>query len=86
MDMVPRPTGLLPCPPVVDKRTFFDRDIGELVHYTSHYGSNGEPDRVLLCIITKKYKNSQYIQLMSVETGTMYNSTAGWLRKIEDED
>jgi hypothetical protein len=84
MDMVPRPTGLLPCPPVVDKRTFFDRD--KLVHYTSHYGSNGEPDRVLLCIITKKYKNSQYIQLMSVETGTMYNSTAGWLRKIEDED
>ena len=60
--------------------------IGELVHYTSHYGSNGEPDRVLLCIVTKKYKNSQYIQLMSVETGTMSNSTAGWLRKVEDED
>jgi len=62
--------------------------VGELVTYTARYQahSGGEdPDRELLCVITRKYKNSQYLQIMSVETGIKYSTTAGWLRKIEDE-
>ena len=60
--------------------------VGELVTYTSHHSYSGvEPNDVQLCVITRKYKNSQYLQIMSVETGIKYSTTAGWLRKIEDE-
>ena len=56
--------------------------VGELVMYTREFKSDGYGDLKGIAVITKKYKNSQYLQIMSVETGMKYSTTAGWIRKV----